>query len=295
MDLAYWGLRENPFRIALTNSTLALLPGQAITLQNIINSFLDGERVALLTGQHGVGKTLVAHQLTAHFENRGMQTAWAACAPVMDSQALYQMLLADCGLPFAIRSTVELRMNLMEHLLPFISEDKSTLLIVDEAQHVPVAILEELRPLIETTTPAGHPGVQLLLVGTDLLQEKVREASELGLFHWIGCRSTLKPLEVEEAVKFLQEQWRRSGGKPAIQFSDEAWTMLAEMGQGVLLHMNRLARHALRLAESGKQKLVDAEAIWEAASFIGMTTSHLEQEDTILVPLPTRGNLKDSA
>lgn len=295
MDLAYWGLRENPFRIALTTGSVALLPAQTVAIQNITTSLLDGERVALLTGQHGVGKTLLAHQLTAQYENRGLHTAWAACAPVMDSQALFQMLLADCGLPFAIRSTVELRMNLMEHLLPCIGEEKSTLLIVDEAQHVPVTMLEELRPLIETTTPLGHPGVQLLLVGTELLLEKVRQATEMGLFHWIGCCSMLKPLELEEAATFLQEQWKRAGGNPATQFSEEAWTMIAEMGQGVLLHMNRLARHALRLAESGGQTVVDAEAVWEAASSTGVTTAHQEQEETMLVPMPARGSLKESA
>ena len=295
MDLAHWGLRESPFRITMTPQRMTLLPGQSIAFHQIDRAYRDGERIALLVGPHGVGKTVLAQHIVSVSETRGAISAWAACVPVVGSQALYQMLLADLGQPFSLRSTVELRMQLVEHLLPIVSECKSVLLVVDEAQHVPMAILEELRPLIEIVTPAGQPGVQLLLAGTPQLSDQLNHSSSFGLCSWVGCRSELSRLDNETAMDFMLKQWKSAGGDPVRQATTEAWTMLAEMGHGMPLEMNRLARHAFRLAEQLKQHTLDAEAVWEAAHELGLSNDEANVEDELTVPLPVRRALKDSA
>jgi type II secretory pathway predicted ATPase ExeA len=295
MDLAHWGLRESPFRITMTPQHMTLLPGQSAAFDQIDRAYRDGERIALLVGPHGVGKTVLAQHLVASCESRGITSAWAACVPVVGSQALYQMLLADLGQPFSLRSTVELRMQLVDHLLPIISECKSILIIVDEAQHVPMAILEELRPLIEIVTPAGLPGVQLLLAGTEQLANQLNRSAGFGLSTWVGCRSELNRLDTEAALAFLHKQWRSAGGDPDRHATAEAWNMLAEIGNGMPLEMNRLARHAFRLAQELEQQTLDAEAVWEAAHELGLNHDDAEVEDELTVPLPVRSPLKDSA
>ena len=293
MDLAHWGLRESPFRITMTPQRMTLLPGQSVAFHQIDRAYRDGERIALLVGLHGVGKTVLAQHIVAACESRGMTSAWAACVPVVGSQALYQMLLADLGQPFSLRSTVELRMQLVDHLLPIISESKSVLIVVDEAQHVPMAILEELRPLIEIVTPAGQPGVQLLLAGTQQLAEQLNHSPSFGLCNWVGCRTELHQLDSEAALAFLHNQWKSAGGDPAQHATAEAWNMLVEMGHGMPLEMNRLARHAFRLAVQLEQHTLDAEAVWEAAHELGLSNDDVEDELT--VPIPVRGTLKESA
>lgn len=294
MDLAHWGLREHPFRITTTPQRMTLLPGQSVAYRQINTAFRDGERVALLTGPHGVGKTVLSQHIVAACEERGATSAWAACVPVVGSQALYQMLLADLGQPFSLRSTVELRMQLVDHLLPIISDCKSVLIVVDEAQHVPLAILEELRPLIEIVTPAGQPGVQLLLTGTAQLAEQLEQSGSFCLRSWIGSRSELAPLDSEASLDFLHQRWKSAGGDPRLQATEEAWTMIAEMGRGMPLDLNRLARHAFRLAQQLEQRTLDAEAVWEAASELGLNTGY-HVEDELTVPLPVRNQLKESA
>lgn len=295
MDLAHWGLRESPFRITETPQRMTLLPGQAVGFHRIDRAYRDGERIALLVGPHGVGKTVLAQHIVAASESRGATSAWAACVPVVGSQALYQMLLADLGQPFVLRSTVELRMQLVEHLLPLVSDCKSVLIVVDEAQHVPMAILEELRPLIEMVTPAGLPGVQILLVGTEQLADQLNNSSNFGLCSWIGCRTELHHLDNDSALAYLHQQWKSAGGDPSRHATSEAWAMMAEMGRGMPLEMNRLARHAFRLAQQLKQQTLDAEAVWEAAHELGLSSDNAEVEDELTVPLPVRGTLKDSA
>ena len=71
--------------------------------------------------------------------------------------------------------------------------------------------------------------------------------------------------------------------------------MLAEMGRGMPLEMNRLARHAFRLAQQLEQHILDAEAVWEAAHELGLSSNEQDIEDELTVPLPVRTPLKDSA
>lgn len=295
MDLAHWGLKESPFRITLSPQRMSLLSGQTVAFHQIDRAFRDGERLALLVGPHGTGKTVLAQQVVNASEARGAISAWAACVPVVGSQALYQMLLADLGQPFVLRSTVELRMQLVEHLLTWVSDGKSVLMVVDEAQHVPMAILEELRPLIEIITPAGLPGVQILLVGTQTLADQVNQSPNLGLCSWVGCRAELKPLDPADAMGYLQSQWKSAGGDPNRHATTEAWNMIAEIGRGMPLEMNRLARNAFRLAQQLEQRSLDAEAVWEAALELGLSSDEALVEDELTVPLPVRGTLKESA
>ena len=290
MDLAHWGLAAHPFRNATTPQQLTLSSGQQTAFRQINDAFQDGERIALLTGIHGAGKTVLAQHVVGAYESRGDFSTWAACVPVVGSQALYQMLLADLGQPFLLRSTVELRMQLIDHLLPIISDNKSVLVVVDEAQYLPLPILEELRPLIEIITPQGLPGVQLLLAGTSQLAEQLSDPGGFGLCAWIGCKTELQRLDVEASIEFLQKQWVNAGGRANTQATAEAWSMMAEMGGGLPRELNRLARHAFRLAEELEQDTLDAEAVWEAASDLGM-----QSETEAAVPLPVRGVLKESA
>lgn len=294
MDLAHWGLHDNPFRISITPQRMLLLSGQQTAFRQIDRAFRDGERIALLAGEHGVGKTVLAQHIVGASEARGVSSAWAACVPVVGSQALYQMLLADLGQPFSLRSTVELRMQLIEHLLPLVSENKTVLMIVDEAQHVPMAILEELRPLIEMITPIGQPGVQFLLIGTEQLVEHLDQSGAFGLKSWVGCRAELFRLDTEAALEFLQKQWTGVGGSVERHATAEAWNMLAEMGNGLPLELNRLARNAFRMAEQLELPTLDAEVVWEAAHELGLNCP-AENETEPAVPIPVRSVLKDSA
>jgi general secretion pathway protein A len=292
MDLARWGLRERPFRITVAPHGAILLPAQAQIRQDILSAFHVGERVAVVHGPHGVGKSLVAQQVVAALEERGLTSAWAACVPGVEGQAIYQMLLADLGHPFVVASAVELRLNLTGHLLGLAGEAKSIVVVCDEAHHLSSAVLEELRPLAELVTAVGTPVVHLVLVGTEQLLHQLEGTEAAGLRAWIGCKPALTPLDTKAAVAFLQQQWTQAGGQPRTQASDEAWAMLAELGQGIPLWMNRLARQAFRMAEVQEQAVLDAEAVWEAACDLGLSHES-EADDT--VRLPVRNGLRDSA
>jgi type II secretory pathway predicted ATPase ExeA len=292
MDLAHWGLRERPFRITVAPHGARLLPGQLQVHQEILSSFQHGERVAVMYGPHGVGKTLVAQQVVAALEEQGLSSAWAACVPGVEGQAVYQMLLADLDQPFVIRSAVELRLSMTAHLLDLAGQDKSIVVVCDEAQHLSPGVLEELRPMVDLVSSIGSPVVHVLLVGTEQIIQQMDHPSAAGLRAWMGCRPALTPLDAESAVAFLQHQWKHAGGQPRTHASAEAWSMLAELGQGIPLMMNRLARQAFHLAQVQGLTSLDAEAVWEAAHDLGLT---IEGESEETVRLPVRSGLRESA
>jgi type II secretory pathway predicted ATPase ExeA len=294
MDLAFWGLHERPFRTSILPPSATPLSGQIAARQQILQAFQEGERIAVLHGPHGVGKSLVAQQILASCEELGMTSAWAACVPHVGSQALLQMFLADLGLSFSLRTAIELRLQLIEHLLPLVQSGKSVVFVGDEAHHLAPETMEHLRPLVEIVSVQGTPVLHLLLVGTDHLIRQLEAPEVAGLAAWVGRTTPLTSLETSSAVAFLHEQWKQAGGQPDRQGSAEAWTMLAELGQGNPLLLQRLARAAFALAEQQQQAVLDAEAVWEAAHELHLLQSPAIEDD-VTPALPLRSNFKESA
>lgn len=294
MDLAFWGLRDHPFRINVLPHAAYPLPGQVAARQQILAAFEQGERVAVLHGPHGVGKSVISQQIVHACETEEMTSAWAACVPHTGSQALFQMLLADLGLPFILRTPVELRLQFIEHLLRSAQSNKRFVLVNDEAHHLAAETLEHLRPLVELVTANGRPVTHLLLVGTSDLLQVLEQPEVAGLSAWVGCKLPLDPLDVETALTFLQMQWNRAGGHAQKQATTEAWRMLAELGKGTPLLMHRLARSAFQLAKISDQDTLDAEAVWEAAHELRLTPEAAPDEETHSA-IPLRTDLKESA
>jgi type II secretory pathway predicted ATPase ExeA len=92
-----------------------------------------------------------------------------AAARFCSRRALLQAILFELGLPYKVRDEGDLRLSLLDHLL---SKDcpAGLLLLVDEAQALPVALLDEVR-ILTNLVRGGVPRVRLVLAGTAALEE----------------------------------------------------------------------------------------------------------------------------
>jgi len=75
---------------------------------------------------------------------------------------LLQAVLYDLGLPHEARGEQELRLALTDHLLTRLRDGQRTVLVVDEAQHLTPALLEQLRLLRNLEAGLGK-AVQVVL------------------------------------------------------------------------------------------------------------------------------------
>src|SRR5208337_4845199 len=94
----------------------------------------------------GMGKTLLCHRFLERLGTEPI-TAFLTNSHVGDRAGLLQALLFELSLPHQGRSEQEMRLALTECLLQNFQSGRRTLLLIDEAQHLGVDHLEELRLL----------------------------------------------------------------------------------------------------------------------------------------------------
>src|SRR5262249_21920591 len=183
--------------------------------------------------------------------------------------ALLQAVLYDLSLPYEGAGEQELRLRLTDFLLSNYRAGRRAVILVDEAQHLGPALLEELRLLGHLAGGRGR-AVQVVLAGQPGLLETLR-LPELAAFNQrVLVRARLDPLGVEEAVDYLLHHLRAAGGRPERVLTEDGLELLARQTRGVPRLLNQAAHQALSLADAADVSLVDAEAALEALAALGL-------------------------
>jgi type II secretory pathway predicted ATPase ExeA len=237
-------------------------------IARLLHGLSDGEGVLILTGAPGTGKTLLCHCLLERLGTRP-NIAFLTNSHVGTRAGLLQAILYDLSLPYEGRGEQEMRLALTDHLLRAYESGHSTILILDEAQHLTADLLEEVRLLGNLEARSGK-ALQVILVGQPGLLETLRRPELTSLAQRVAIRVEVEPLPLQEAADYLLHHIRIAGGRPERLFADEALELLARQTRGVPRLLNQAAHQALRLAAEADAGQVDAEAALEALAPLGL-------------------------
>lgn len=143
---------------------------------------------------------------------------------------------------------------------------KKTILIIDEAQHLQPAVLEQLRLLtnLETNTKKL---LQVILIGQPELQQLLQRNDLRQLAQRITARYHLLPLNFAEVQHYVRFRLQVAGCQRPV-FSDKAVKKLFELSGGIPRLVNLLADRAMLAAYSQQQPLVEATEVQRAATEI---------------------------
>lgn len=247
-------------------------------IARLLYGLADGEGVLVLTGAPGTGKTLLCHCL---LERLGVRPniAFLTNSHVGTRAGLLQAILYDLSLPYEGRGEQEMRLALTDHLLRAYESGHSTILILDEAQHLTADLLEEVRLLGNLEARSGK-ALQVILVGQPGLMETLRRPELTALAQRVAIRVEVEPLPLQEAADYLLHHIRIAGGRPERLFADEALELLARQTRGVPRLLNQAAHQALHLASVAEAGQVDAEAVLEALAPLGLA-EEIDNADTV--------------
>ncbi|MCS6978045.1 MAG: AAA family ATPase [Gemmatales bacterium] len=276
MYLSHFGLTDRPFRPTADTPFYYPATGHEIALARLRQALALDEGFAVLTGETGLGKTLLLHRLIAQTEEE-QHVLFVTNAHFGTAAGLYQTLLFDFGLPYEGRSEHELRLLTTEQILRTFESGRRVLLVMDEAQHLTPHLLEELRLLSNLETSEAKV-VQIVLAGLPMLAEMIRRPGLIALQQRIRTRIELCPLDRHESADYVAHQIRVAGGRPEQVFSEEALEMLARACRGVPRLLNHAADLAMQLAAAGEMATVDAEAVADALHDLGLPLAERDEE-----------------
>jgi type II secretory pathway predicted ATPase ExeA len=221
-----------------------------------------GDGPGLIVGGAGIGKSLLLQVMAAQFRER-FDVVLLACARVCTRRALLQAILFELGLPYRQRDEGELRLSLLDHLLSAEKCPEGLLVLVDEAQSLSPALLDELR-VMTNLIRGGSSRVRLVLAGSAALEETFASPELESFSQRLSARCYLAPFNREETTQFIRAQIAASGGTPDEVFAGDAYAAVFHATDGVPRLVNQLCDRALLLADSQDRHQVRRDLVQAA-------------------------------
>lgn len=259
---SYFLLSQRPFVAAPIAD--AFIPTKTLeqSRQTLIRLIDRAEGPGLVIGPAGTGKSLLCLTLAKHFRGR-FQVAHLAAARLSTRRALLQNILFELKRPYRDLDESELRLSLVDYLVPREGSGEGLLLIVDEAHTLPLRLLEEVR-LLTNLVHEGKSQVRLVLAGGMALEERLTNPRLESFHQRIAARCYLQSLNREETIYYIQEQIRRCGASADAIFTADAQAAVHVATDGIPRLINQVCDHALMLAALGGHRQLDAGGIEEA-------------------------------
>jgi type II secretory pathway predicted ATPase ExeA len=245
----------------------------------IVRAIARSEGPAILVGGAGTGKSLLLAVLAEQFAGR-MAVVTLAGAQLCTRRALLQMILFELGLPYRDMDEGELRLAILGHLKgaktpadakasvgakPQAAGVRRLLLLVDEADTLPIRLLEELRVLTNVAAE-GLPLVSLVLAGGPILEERFADPALDMFSQRIAARCYLAPLGREETLQYVRSQVAAVGVKPEKLFKPDALEAIHAATGGVPRLVNQLGDQLVWMAEETGCAPLDATLVQQAWS-----------------------------
>lgn len=236
----FFDLAARPFALSSDPANL-YREGQFARAFTLLDYALEaGGPVLLLTGPTGTGKTTLTRALFA--EDRPGITLGTLSMAVPADGPLLPWVLNAFDLPAPPESTpVDLFQSFVDFLVGEYAQGRRVVLVVDEAQSLPAATLEELRQLTNINS-ADDQLLQLMLVGQPELTRTIATLPQLA--QRISAHARLSPLTQEEVAGYVTHLLNRAGGT-GTEFDPMALELVLAHTAGVPRRINQLCDLAM--------------------------------------------------
>src|SRR3954463_14893545 len=214
----YFGFSEKPFSLTPDPKYLYRSQSHANAFELLQYAIRRREGFVVVTGDIGTGKTTICQALLEDID-RNTFTA-LVLNPFISEEDLLKRILQDFGVisredvkrgQLAHVTKQELIDTLYEFLLGLIPLKASAVLIIDEAQNLPVSVLEQIRILSNLETDKEKL-LQIILVGQLNLQSLLRSPELRQLDQRISIRYQLEPLDAETVAAYVGHRLTIAGG-----------------------------------------------------------------------------------
>jgi putative secretion ATPase (PEP-CTERM system associated) len=220
----------------------------------------QGEGFIVVTGEVGAGKsTLVGHLLATI--DRSRLNALSIVSTQVEGDDMLRLVAQGLGLATAGIEKAQL-LDLVERRLDEEARaGKRTLLIVDEAQNLPVSALEELR-MLSNFQIGGRALVQIFLLGQPEFRDKLSSSEGLEqLRQRVIANHHLDAMGSDEIEAYVAHRLKLVGwqGRPA--FADDAWPAILRHTDGIPRRVNQLANRLMLFAAVEGQEEIGGFAV----------------------------------
>lgn len=270
MYLNYFGLAESPFSIAPDPQYLYMSARHREAMAHLSYGLSQGGCFIVLTGEVGTGKTTLCRNLLADLPDN-VDVALILNPSINRRELLETVcdeLKIDCS---EHQSKKKMLDSINEYLLAAYAENRHTVLIVDEAQLLSRAVLEQVRLLTNLETNKSKL-LQIILIGQPELNDVLSRNDLRQLAQRVTARYHLSALAKDEIQDYVNFRLGVAGCKKPL-FSAQALKRLHQLSGGIPRKINVLADHALLATYAKSQPIVDSKTVKKSADEVFISSS----------------------
>jgi MSHA biogenesis protein MshM len=263
----HFGLHTLPFGVTPDTSFFFACSNYQQALNTLLIAVKSGEGFIKITGEVGIGKTLLCRIFMAALGNDFV--TFYIPNPLLNPRSL-MLALAD-KLNISLENDIDqypLLKAINHRLLTLAREGKHVLLCIDEAQAISMESLDALRLLTNIGTEKRQL-LQIVLFGQpeldqNLKQHEIRQLAQRIIFHY-----KLGPLTRDDLDFYVTHRLGVAGYSGSRLFSASAVRTLHSASGGIPRLVNILAHKALMLAYGEGKRQVQASHVRAAARDTG--------------------------
>ena len=280
----FYGLTANPFRLTPDRKFFYGSEGHRKAMSYLKYGLYQGEGFIVITGGVGTGKSTLVGQLFSELDGNDIVAAQIGNTQV-DADDCIRLICNAFELDIESRDKADLISAFEEFLIEQNQMGKRVLLVVDEAQNMPLRALEELR-MLSNFNVGGQPLFQSFLLGQPQFLQTVAHKDLAQLQQRIIASYKLASMSADETQEYIQHRLETVGWTGTPSFEQKAFAKIFDQTQGVPRLINTLANRIMLFAALEEASTVTASMV---ATVIEDQKSEEAIPDAIAAPQAAAG------
>jgi general secretion pathway protein A len=275
---AFFGLIEEPFNTVASPRFFFLSPIHAIALNKSVYTVDSRKGVSVVWGDIGTGKSTLARIMHEKFLNKGYISVLLTNPGYVSQNALIRTINEGFQVP-----TAKSYKDNLDRLKAFLlkegeTNNKTIVLILDEAQELNLPLLETLRQILNFESDKKL--LQLVLFPQEEFRTKLHDYRTRNFRRRIAYASTLDRMDKDTMTQMIEFRWTvASSNKSKHPFTQEALQKIFEHSAGLPSEACIVADNSLLLASLHQQQQVTPEIVIGAINDRLKNVGKLDKEE----------------
>ena len=259
---SFYGFREKPFSLVPDPDFFYQSAKHRAALSLLEYGLFNRSGFIVITGEIGTGKSLLLRKM---IRGAGQELTIGL---ISNTHGKFQNLMPWIQEIFNLRTRTRdpaaAGRKFSEFLHREHAQNRRVVLVVDEAQNLEAAMLEELR-LLSNMNSGKNQILQIVLSGQPGLRDLLRRPDMVQFAQRIDAEYHLEPMDAEETNRYIQHRMRTAGRELPL-FEEEADSLIYRLTGGVPRLINQVCERSLVYGFAESAKKISARLVAEAAS-----------------------------
>lgn len=254
----YYGFKERPFQLTPSPGLFYASKLHKRALAYLQYGLSQGEGFIVITGDIGTGKTTIANQLLNQL-NQDEIVARQIVTSKLEPDDLIRMIATSFNLMVNEHSKAGYLDAIYTYLKRLHAQRRRALLLVDEAQNLPLNSIEELR-MLSNFQLHGKPLLQSFLLGQNELNAIIQAPDMEQFRQRIIASSNLTPFQEEDTKAYITYRLHQAGLATPL-LNEECFPLIQQFSRGIPRKINTLMDRVLLFGYLEERSSINQEDI----------------------------------